>query len=148
MYCPSQVLDEIDNNYENITSDIYWMRKDIRTMNVIDEEHKTQAGNVLDKVLKELNNEEYDNIEISFDLAAIKSEDAPGRSDIVTAEGITADEAKEMSYIAGKSPNVKSFIITEFNPGIETRKTGALLMEMFHSLILGANDRQEIVNSE
>ena len=105
----------------------------------------TQAGAVLRGVLKQLVEDGFENIEVSFDLSAIKSEDAPGRSDVVTADGLTAEEAKDCSFIAGQSKNVRSYLTTEFNPGIESRKTGGLLLDMFHSFTSGAQER---VNSD
>lgn len=138
--CPGEIIDEIDTQYPNVSSEVVWMRKDIRTIEDTSS-YETQAGAVLSKILANLNSEGYTNIEVSFDLSSVKSEDAPGRSDIVTADGLTHSEAVECSYIAGSSNNVKSYIITEFNPGIESKKTGTLLMDMFKNFILGANQR-------
>ena len=101
LLCPSQIIDEIDNTYSNVKTEYVWMRKNIRSLDVPDEALQTAAGYAVNQVLNDLEKEGFTNIETSFDLAVMKSEDAPGRSDIVTADGLTKDEMCEVSYLLG-----------------------------------------------
>lgn len=141
IFCPSQILDEIDAEAD-VQTQIYWIRKNIRTVK-LDTEQNTQTGTIFTEILNNLQTDGFTNIEVSFDMCCLKSEFAPGRSDICTADGLTPDEAIDISKIAGANPLVKSFIITEFNPGVETKKTGKVLMDMFHNFIIGSTQRQQ-----
>lgn len=141
LFVPHQILEEIDQAADNIETQIFWMRKNIRTVEEVKEQ--TQAGHVFKQVLEDLTKDGFTNLEISFDMWVLKSEHAPGRSDICSADGLTPEEATEISQIAGLHPLVKSMIITEFNPGIETKKTGRVLMDMFYNFIQGSSQRQQ-----
>lgn len=92
MFCPSQILDEIDYNLKDSDendletgnfhhkTDIVWLRKNIRTLEP--KEGQTQAGLAFTKILDNLKAEGFTNIEVSFDLSVLKAKEAPGRSDI------------------------------------------------------------------
>mmetsp|Transcript_20153 Transcript_20153/g.17852 ORF Transcript_20153/g.17852 Transcript_20153/m.17852 type:complete len:195 (+) Transcript_20153:59-643(+) len=141
IFCPSQILDDINELSEEVPTDLYWLRKDIRTIEE-EETDNTQAGTVFSQALAKLNEEGFTNIEVSFDMSVLKAKEAPGRSDICTADGLTAKEAIDISTIAGNHSLVKSFIVSEFNPGIETTKTGKVLMSMFHNFINSASNNR------
>ena len=97
LLCPSQIIDEIDITYSKIKTEYIWMRKNIRAIDTSDQKFKTSAGYAM-QILTDLQNEGFTNIEASFDLSVMKSDEAPGRSDIVTADGFTKDEIWEASY--------------------------------------------------
>lgn len=136
LFVPSQILEEIDGLAVDVPTSIYWMRKDIRAAHPSD--GLTQAGSVFQSAIDGLKEEGFTNIEVSFDISAIKAREAPGKSDIWTADGFSAAEAVEISTLAAAEELVRSFIVTEYNPGVESKKTGKVLMDMYHGFVKSA----------
>ena len=143
LFCPHHIIDEIDTFQDTVETQLVWMRKDIRTIEMETDSQHTQTGSAFKTALSELQEQGFTNIEVSFDMCCLKGEMAPGRSDICTADGLTPEEAVDVMQLAGAHPLVKSMIITEFNPGVDTRITGKVLMDMFHSFISGTTQRQQ-----
>ncbi|CAI2373578.1 unnamed protein product [Moneuplotes crassus] len=140
LFVPSQIMDEIEELDQEIPTQVVWMRKDIRSRDSTDEH--TQAGHAFKDALKDLKEDGFTNIEVSLDISVIKSREAPGRSDICTADGLTAEEAVDISNIAAGEHDVRSFIVTEYNPGVESKKTGKVLMDMTHGFIKSASENR------
>jgi len=83
-----------------------------------------------------------DYIFVSFDLDSVSSSDAPGVS-CPGAVGLTAQEALELCFTAGKHANVKLFDLSEYNPVIEEYRTGRLVANMFYFFALGLSMRRK-----
>jgi formiminoglutamase len=81
-----------------------------------------------------------ENIFLSFDIDSIQSSDCPG----VSAPGnigLTAQEALNICFLAGKSPRVKLVDVSEYNPTVEEFRTGRLVVLMFYYFLLGYAQR-------
>eukprot|EP00002_Diphylleia_rotans_P011807 TRINITY_DN2322_c0_g1_i3.p1 TRINITY_DN2322_c0_g1~~TRINITY_DN2322_c0_g1_i3.p1 ORF type:complete len:253 (-),score=63.98 TRINITY_DN2322_c0_g1_i3:29-787(-) len=78
---------------------------------------------------------------VSFDLDAVEGCHAPGVSCPATI-GLSAEEALEICFEAGRSPKVRLFDLSEFNPTIEDYRTGRLVVFMFYYFLLGLSLRQ------
>jgi formiminoglutamase len=81
-----------------------------------------------------------DHIFVSFDIDSIISADCPGVSAPANV-GLTAQEAFDICFIAGKTPQVKLFDMSEFNPQIEDYRTAKLVTFMFYHFLLGVASR-------
>jgi formiminoglutamase len=77
---------------------------------------------------------------VSFDVDAIQSADCPGVSAPGTI-GLTAQEALNICYLAGRSPRVKLVDMSEYNPTVEDFRTGRLLVLMFYYFLMGFSQR-------
>lgn len=73
---------------------------------------------------------------LSFDIDSIQGSDCPGVSCPATV-GLTAEEALDICYWAGKTPEVSLVDISEYNPAIESYRTGRLVANMFYYFLLG-----------
>lgn len=51
--------------------------------------------------------------------------------------GLTAEEALDICYWAGRNPAVALVDISEYNPKIEDYRTGRLVANMFYYFLLG-----------
>jgi len=103
--------------------------------------HLRKHGNIVDQFENVLNNL-GDYIFVSFDLDSVSSSDAPGVS-CPGAVGLTAQEALELCFTAGKHANVKLFDLSEYNPVIEEYRTGRLVANMFYFFALGLSMRRK-----
>ncbi|KAI9142830.1 putative arginase [Paraphysoderma sedebokerense] len=77
-----------------------------------------------------------DDIFVSFDLDAVKGADAPGVS-CASPTGLTAQDAFDICFAAGKNYSVKLFDLSEFNPDIENYRTARLVALMFYHFCCG-----------
>jgi len=77
-----------------------------------------------------------DTIFVSFDIDSISGADCPGVS-APAVVGLTADEALQICFEAGKNPKVKLVDVSEFNPDIESYRTGKLVCLMFYFFLMG-----------
>jgi len=77
-----------------------------------------------------------DAVFVSFDLDSVSSQDAPGVSSPANV-GLSAQEAIDICFASGKSPQVKLFDLSEFNPEVESYRTGRLVTLMFYNFVLG-----------
>jgi len=82
------------------------------------------------------------NIFVSFDIDSISSQDAPGVSCPANV-GLTAQEAVDICFISGASPNVRMMDISEFNPDIESYRTGRLVTLMIYNFAMGYAKRKQ-----
>ena len=73
---------------------------------------------------------------VSFDLDSVRGSDAPGVS-CASPSGLTAQEAMELAFEAGKCPRVRVFDISEYNPLVEDYRTGRLVAMMFYYFCMG-----------
>jgi hypothetical protein len=55
--------------------------------------------------------------------------------------GLTAQEAFDICFEAGKNPKVKMFDLSEYNPKIEEYRTGKLVSFMFYYFAMGLSLR-------
>ncbi|KAL6065220.1 Arginase [Balamuthia mandrillaris] len=83
---------------------------------------------------------------VSFDLDAVRSSDAPGVSCPATI-GLSAEDALEICFAAGKDPRVALFDLSEYNPQIEDYRTGRLVANMFYFFALGVAARSSSSSS-
>jgi len=81
------------------------------------------------------------NIFVSFDIDSISSQDCPGVSCPANI-GSTAQEAVDICYLSGICPHVKLMDISEFNPDIESYRTGRLVTLMIYYFALGYAQRK------
>ena len=82
------------------------------------------------------------NIFVSFDIDSISSADCPGVSAPATY-GLSANDACEISFLAGKCSKVKLFDVSEYNPQVEMFRTGRLICLMFYHFLMGLTQRKE-----
>lgn len=121
---------------------VFWLEKDIRRFG-IDNNHKflkTQAGQVMDKILRELE-KEVDYVFFSFDIDSINSTSCPGVSAPSVIGGLTYEEAIELAYLAGKCGKVKLMDVSEFNPSVENKKTPQLIVDLLYNFSKGVSER-------
>jgi len=83
-----------------------------------------------------------DHIFVSFDIDSISSSDCPGVS-APGSVGLTAQEAIDICFEAGKNPKVCLFDLSEFNPVVEEYRTGKLVTLMFYNFALGLATRKQ-----
>lgn len=81
-----------------------------------------------------------DHLFVSFDLDSVSGADAPGVSCPGTV-GLTAAEALDMCYVAGRCPKVRLFDLSEFNPLIDSYRTGRLVTNMWYWFCMGVASR-------
>lgn len=80
---------------------------------------------------------------VSFDLDSVRGADAPGVS-CPGVRGLSAEEALQMCRDAGENPRVKLFDLSEFNPTVESDRTGRLVATMFYYFCLGFAQRKKL----
>lgn len=80
-----------------------------------------------------------DSIFVSFDLDSVC--DAPGVS-CPAVIGLSARDALSIAELAGRHPAVDVFDLSEYNPTIESEKTGRLAAAMFYHFCLGFASRK------
>jgi formiminoglutamase len=78
---------------------------------------------------------------VSFDIDSIRASDCPGVSCPGT-RGLTADQALDICFQAGKSPRVVGFDLSEFNPIVENNLTPRLVAQMVYYFLLGFGGRK------
>jgi formiminoglutamase len=77
---------------------------------------------------------------VSFDLDSVQGSDAPGVS-CASPTGLTAQEAIEIAFEAGRCAKVGLFDVSEYNPAVEEYRTGRLLAMMFYYFCMGVTYR-------
>ncbi|PRP81069.1 putative arginase, partial [Planoprotostelium fungivorum] len=92
------------------------------------------------QVFREIIDHLGDNVFVSFDIDAISGADCPGVSAVGTI-GITAQEALDICYAAGRHPKVRLFDLSEYNPQVEAYRTGRLVANMFYFFSMGLAQR-------
>ena len=78
---------------------------------------------------------------VSFDLDSVDGAHAPGVS-CPGVRGLSAQNALDICFVAGANPNVVLMDLSEFNPDIETYRTGKLVAGMFYHFLLGYQSRR------
>jgi formiminoglutamase len=78
---------------------------------------------------------------VSFDIDAISGSDAPGVS-CVASVGLSAREALDICYEAGRCPRVTLLDISELNPTAEEHRTARLVANMIYYFSLGVSQRR------
>lgn len=78
---------------------------------------------------------------ISFDLDSVS--DAPGVS-CPAVIGLSARDALSIAEISGRHPAVELFDLSEYNPVIESEKTGRLAAAIFYHFCLGFASRKNL----
>ena len=73
---------------------------------------------------------------VSFDIDSVAGSDAPGVS-CPGSVGLSAQEAVDMSFIAGQQKSVKLFDLSELCPTVEGYRTPLLATFMFYNWLLG-----------
>jgi formiminoglutamase len=96
----------------------------------------TQAGFAFHQILSQC--AENEKVCFSFTLDAINSAFCPGVSCPSVIGGLTAEEAVEVSMVAGASAHVLLMDISEFSPAIEDFRTGRLASNIIYHFILGS----------
>ncbi len=77
---------------------------------------------------------------LSFDIDSIRGSDAPGVS-CPSVIGLSADDALDIMFRAGQSPDIGLVDISEFNPLVEADRTSRLVAHMIYYFLLGAASR-------
>nr|2A0M_A Chain A, Arginase Superfamily Protein [Trypanosoma cruzi] len=72
----------------------------------------------------------------SFDVDSLKSSDMPGVS-CPAAVGLSAQEAFDMCFLAGKTPTVMMMDMSELNPLVEEYRSPRVAVYMFYHFVLG-----------
>eukprot|EP00028_Trichosphaerium_sp_Am-I-7-wt_P006781 CAMPEP_0168536818 /NCGR_PEP_ID=MMETSP0405-20121227/19850_1 /TAXON_ID=498012 /ORGANISM="Trichosphaerium sp, Strain Am-I-7 wt" /LENGTH=308 /DNA_ID=CAMNT_0008565045 /DNA_START=206 /DNA_END=1132 /DNA_ORIENTATION=+ len=94
-------------------------------------------------VLDAFKNEECmkkDNVFVSFDIDSINGADCPGVSCPANV-GFSSQEALDICFAAGSNPKVRLMDVSEFNPTVESYRTGRLVAQMFYHFLLGVASR-------
>jgi formiminoglutamase len=114
---------------------------DIRRWVISEEyESRTQAGQRMEKLLKELEGK-VDTIFFSLNLDSINSAFCPGVSDPAVIGGLSDEEALELGYLAGKNAKVRLMDVSEFNPAVEDKRTAKLIVTIFYCFVMGLTKR-------
>ncbi|RNF25350.1 arginase [Trypanosoma conorhini] len=79
----------------------------------------------------------------SFDVDSLKSSDMPGVS-CPGAVGLTAQEAFDMCFLAGKTASVKLMDMSELNPLVEAFRSPRLAVFLFYHFVLGFATRPRV----
>jgi len=79
---------------------------------------------------------------VSFDLDSVRGSDAPGVS-CPGSDGLTAEDALQMMFQAGRNPRVRLVDLSEFNPHVEEYRTGKLVANMFYYFCMGVAVRNK-----
>lgn len=136
--CASAHVKYVEDN----NGKIIWMRE-IRRLRVIErngiQDSVTQAGQAFEEILKGL--KENEKVFVSFDVNSISCAYCPGVSSPSVDGGLTAEEALEIAFLAGKCEKVIIFDLSEYNPAVEDFKTGKLLSNIFYYFCLGCRLR-------
>jgi len=106
------------------------------------EDRKISIGQQFAQVLKEAG----DCICVSFDMDCISSSDCPGVS-APSVFGLSAQDACQIAFEAGKSRKVRVFDVSEYNPKIEVFRTGRLVCLMFYYFLMGFKQRVHCQNN-
>jgi len=100
--------------------------------------HQHGVGAVFEQALDSLQGEA---LFVSFDLDSVTGADAPGVSCPGTI-GLTAQEALDMCFVAGRNPRVRLFDLSEFNPHADEYRTGRLVANMWYWFNMGVAQRE------
>ena len=100
----------------------------------------SMSSTAVETFKKLLNDGKYDSIFVSFDVDGIRSSDCPGVS-CPAVIGLSGDEALSICYSAGQCKQVRMLDISEFNPLVESYRTGTLIVNMIYYFILGVANR-------
>ncbi|MBI5427423.1 MAG: formimidoylglutamase [Nitrospinae bacterium] len=73
---------------------------------------------------------------VSFDLDAVSANEAPGVS-CPGVLGLSAFDAVQIARLSGQHPAVELFDLSEYNPAIESERTGRLAVAIFYYFCLG-----------
>jgi formiminoglutamase len=103
--------------------------------------HFTNVKEIFEKLLNNLS-ANCDHIFLSFDLDSVSMEHAPGVS-CPSPIGLSAQEALDICYLAGKNSKVKLVDVSEYNPQEEGYRTGKLVANMFLYFVLGYTQREK-----
>lgn len=79
---------------------------------------------------------------VSFDIDSIQASDVPGVS-CPAILGLTAQEALDICFEAGKNPKVSLFDLSEYNPLIEEYRTGRFVGYMLAYFAYGVSLRKQ-----
>jgi formiminoglutamase len=93
------------------------------------------------QALREVLDNMPDNVFFSFDLDSVRASDAPGVS-APGSVGLSAQDALDMCFEAGRNPKVKLMDLSEYNPIIEGYNTGRLVANMFIYFAMGLVQRK------
>ena len=77
---------------------------------------------------------------VSFDIDSIRGSDCPGVS-CPAVIGLSAQEALDICYAAGRHPHTKLLDLSEFNPLIEEDRTTRLVVTMVYYFLMGLSSR-------
>eukprot|EP00760_Papus_ankaliazontas_P038581 PhM_4_TR9197/c0_g1_i1/m.16020/K01468/hutI, AMDHD1; imidazolonepropionase len=83
---------------------------------------------------------DVDAIFFSFDIDSIRGSDCPGVSCPANV-GLTAEDAVEMCYLAGKDRRVCLMDVSELNPLVEDYRTPRLVVQMIVHFLMGFHSR-------
>ena len=72
----------------------------------------------------------------------VQGADAPGVSCPGTI-GLTAAEALDICFVAGSHPRVRLFDLSEFNPAVDSYRTGRLVTNMWLWFCMGVASRNQ-----
>lgn len=77
---------------------------------------------------------------VSFDIDSIEGAVCPGVS-CPAVIGLSAQDALDICFNAGKHPNTRMLDLSEFNPNIEEYRTGTLVCNMIYYFLMGIASR-------
>ena len=98
-----------------------------------------------DSFLNVINNFRGRPIFVSFDIDSIRGADCPGVS-CPAVIGLSAQDALDICFLAGKYSGTKLLDLSEFNPVIEEDRTARLVVNMIYHFLLGMAKRHWIGN--
>ena len=87
-----------------------------------------------------------EDIFVSFDIDSISGADCPGVS-APGVRGLSAQDALDICFAAGQHPRVRLFDLSEYNPTVESYRTGKLVATMFYYFCLGVAARKKTVSA-
>ncbi|XP_065667727.1 formimidoylglutamase [Hydra vulgaris] len=103
----------------------------------LSEIHKKGANECFKNVLNDFKSRP---LFVSFDIDSITGADCPGVS-CPSVIGLSAQDAVDICYLAGKNTYTKLLDLSEFNPNIEEDRTARLVVNMIYYFLLGIAER-------
>jgi len=77
---------------------------------------------------------------VSFDIDSIQSSDCPGVS-CPAVIGLSAQDALDVCFAAGRHPKTRMLDLSEYNPDIEEYRTASLVCNMIYYFLMGVATR-------
>lgn len=117
---------------------VLWLDKRLRAK---ERAHGVSVAQQFAECMKDMSGARGRKLFVSFDVDSIRQSDCGGVS-CPSPIGLTASEAGDICFRAGRNENVLLMDMSEFNPDAEEYLTGKLLSWMFYNFVMGVSLRK------